>query len=380
MKIASWFMLVMPIAVLFYQGNGLSIKEMFVLQSIFSISIVVLEVPSGYIADVFGYKKTLIAGSILGFLGYSIYSISYGFVGFMIAEIVLGIGNSLISGADSALLYDSLLDCNKQNDYLKYEGRMLSAGNFSESVAGICGGLLAVASIRYPYYFQAMVAFFAIPAAITLVEPQSSKTRIEASWAQIFRIVRYSFIDEPRLRWNILLSSFIGTATLAMAWFVQPWLIRSNVDIKFFGIIWTVLNLLVGIAAMFAYRVKRGIGRHSLIVLFVLMSALGFILAGWVYSLWGLVFFVMFYIARGLAEPVLKDDVNRIAPSETRATVLSVRNFSIRIMFALWGPFVGWIADKWSLGDALLICGFTLLAAGLVSTTVLFKVEKKAER
>lgn len=372
-------MLVMPIAVLFYGENGLSIKEMFILQSIFSVAIVVLEVPSGYIADVLGYKKTLIAGAVMGFLGYSIYSISYGFIGFMIAEIVLGIGHSLISGADSALLYDSLLDSNKQNEYLKFEGRMLSAGNFSESVAGICGGLLAAASIRYPYYFQAAVAFFAIPAAITLKEPSSSSNRIEASWSQILKIVRFSYIDEPRLRWNIILSSIIGTATLSMAWFVQPWLIRSNIDITFFGVVWTVLNLIVGIAAMFAYRVKRVVGRRSLILVFTLMFAIGSACAGWIHSLWGLVFFLLFYIARGLAEPVLKDDVNRITQSETRATVLSVRNFSIRIMFALWGPFVGWITDKWSLADALLICGFTLLAAGLISISMLFKVEKRVE-
>lgn len=379
MKIASWFMLVMPIAAIFYKENGLSIKEMFVLQSIFSISIVVLEVPSGYIADVFGYKKTLIAGAVLGFLGYSIYSISYGFVGFMIAEIVLGIGNSLISGADSALLYDSLLDCNKQNEYLKYEGRMLSAGNFSESVAGIFGGLLAALSIRYPYYFQASVAFFAIPAAITLIEPCSSKNRIEASWSQIFRIIRYSFIDEPRLCWNIILSSLIGTATLSMAWFVQPWLLRANVDLKLFGIVWTILNLLVGVSAMFAYRVKRSVGRRRLIVIFTLLLVLGYVLTGCIFNLWGLSFLVLFYIARGLAEPVLKDDVNQIASSETRATVLSVRNFSCRIMFAIWGPFVGWIADKWCLTDALVISGCILFVVGLYSVFGLFMVENRTK-
>ena len=69
-KAAKWFMLIMPIVVLFYQENGLGMQEVFTLQAIYSIAIVVLEIPSGYFADALGRKKTLIIGSILGFAGY----------------------------------------------------------------------------------------------------------------------------------------------------------------------------------------------------------------------------------------------------------------------------------------------------------------------
>jgi len=76
----------MPIIVLFFQENGLSMKEVFLLQSIFSIGIILFEIPSGYFSDVIGRKKTIILGCIFGFLGFSIYSFSYGFLGFLIAE------------------------------------------------------------------------------------------------------------------------------------------------------------------------------------------------------------------------------------------------------------------------------------------------------
>jgi len=53
-KIAKWFSLVMPIVVLFYNDNGLKQYDIFLLQGIYSIAIVLLEIPSGYFADVLG--------------------------------------------------------------------------------------------------------------------------------------------------------------------------------------------------------------------------------------------------------------------------------------------------------------------------------------
>ena len=363
-KAAKWFMLIMPIVVLFYQDNGLGMQEVFTLQAIYSVAIVVLEIPSGYFADALGRKNTLIIGSVLGFAGYLVYSFSFGFWGFLIAEVVLGMGQSLISGADSAMLYDTLLQHNKQNDYMKHEGRMISVGNFAEALAGIAGGLLAAISLRYPYYGQTIIAFLGIPAAITLVEPKAYGNAVKMTLTKVLGVVKYALIDNKQLRWNIIYSSFVGASTLTMAWFVQPWFIRANIPVSAFGLLWTALNLSVGIAALFAYKFERTCGMNVTVSSFSIALAIGFFGAAFSESLWGLVFFFVFYIARGVATPVLKDYINRITESEVRATVLSVRNFVIRIIFALWAPFYGWYTDKFSLMGALTIAGivFVILA------------------
>ena len=119
-----------------------------------------------------GAEKTILFGAILGTLGILIYSLSSDFYSFVFAEIVLGVGFSFISGADSAMLYDSLKAENRENEYIKYEGRITSGGNFAEALAGVAGGLLATISLRTPYYFQFVVAGIAIPAAYLLKEPQ----------------------------------------------------------------------------------------------------------------------------------------------------------------------------------------------------------------
>lgn len=367
LKVSHWFMLTMPIVVLFYKDNGLDMSQVFILQAIYSISIVALEIPSGYFADALGRKNSIITGSLLGFIGFFIYSLSYGFVGFMLAEIILGFGQSMISGADSALLYDTLIDNKKDKDYLQLEGGMTSMGNFAEAFAGILGGLLAGISLRYPYYVQTAVAFIAIPAAFSLIEPAVNQAKLKLRWKDITDIVKYSLIQNHRLRWNIIYSSVVGASTLAMAWFVQPWFIRADLRVGMFGIMWTILNLSAGITAFYAYKIELKLGRAATAAAFTIILAIGFIASGWITGLWGMVFILMFYLARGVATPILKDNIHRITPSNMRATILSVRNFIIRVLFALLAPLYGWSIDKLSLSAALTIAGLVFIVMASIS-------------
>ncbi|MHC1704915.1 MAG: MFS transporter [Tenuifilaceae bacterium] len=379
LKVSHWFMITMPIIVLFFTDNGLSMSQVFILQAIYSVSIVALEIPSGYFADVLGRRNSIIAGSIMGFIGFSVYSFSFGFIGFVIAEITLGFGQSMISGADSALLYDSLKSSNSEKDYLKHEGRMTSVGNFSEAIAGVLGGLLAGLSLRYPFYFQTGIAFIGVPAAISLIEPKISQIKLGLGLKDITDVVKYALIKNQRLRWNILYSSVVGASTLAMAWFVQPWFIRANIPVSMFGITWTILNLSVGITALYAYRIELKLGRTPTTAIFTIILAIGFIASGWISSLWGLLFILLFYLARGVATPILKDNINRITPSNMRATVLSVRNFIIRVLFAVLAPFYGWTIDVLSLKAALTIAGLIFVLLAGISFFFFLKMEKSSD-
>jgi MFS family permease len=374
-KIAKWFMLFMPFMIPFYQDNGLTLSQISILKAIYSISIVVLEIPSGYLADVLGRKKTLIIGSILGFIGFFTYSISYGIVGFLIAEIILGFGQSLISGADSAMLYDTLDDLGKKDQYTKYEGRVISIGNLSETLAAIAGGLLIGISLRFPYFVQTGVAFIAIPASLTLIEPKRNTKILNSGIKYILKIVKYALYDNKELRWNIIHSSIIGAATLTMATLiVQPFLLEIEIPLFYFGIVWPALNITVGIVALFAYKIERKLNKNKSLILISFFIPLGYIALSQVVNYWGLLILFIFYIFRGFATPILKDYINRLCTSDIRATVLSVRNFVIRIFFAIIGPFVGWRTDKYSIQEALFISGVLFLILALAA--LFFQIKK----
>lgn len=364
-------MLYMPIVVPFYESNGLSMKDIMVLQAVYSIAIVVLEIPSGYLADVIGRRKTLIIGAMFGTIGFTTYSLSFGFLGFLIAEIILGIGQSCISGADSAMLYDSLLERGEEKKYSRFEGRITSLGNIAEAVAGITGGLLAGITLRAPYFAQIFVAFIALPAAITLVEPARKVPLIKAGFMEIVQIARFALFQDRPLRRNILFSAITGTATLTMAWFAQPFFEYTNIDILWFGLLWTSLNLTVAITSYTAHYIEKKLGQNRSILMISLLIPLGYLALSRFHLPSGLLILYLFYLVRGFATPVLKDYINRITASNIRATVLSVRNFIIRLLFSLTGPILGWIKDIYSLPQALTLAGIIFLVLSIF-TAILF--------
>ncbi|MBR8535211.1 MFS transporter [Carboxylicivirga sediminis] len=367
-KIAKWFMLTMPIMMLFFQDLGFTVEESFQLKAIYSIAIVIFEIPSGYAADVLGRRRTLIIGSIMGTLGFAIYSFTSGFYAFLAAELILGIGQSFISGADSALLYDSLKADGREQHYLKYEGRNFSVGNFSEAIAGFLGGALAEISLRTPFFFQTGIAFIAIPAAFMLVEPQLYTRTQKATWRDILNVVKYAMVTNRSLRYNIIYSSIIGSATLTMAWVYPLYLKEIGFREIHIGTTSTVLNLVVGMTTLFAYKIEQKLRPKSTVWGTTLVITGAFIAAGLLHSIYVLPVMICFYFSRGIATPVLKDYINRITSSDMRATVLSIRSLIIRANFSVLAPLFGYMTDRLTLSQAFVIIGiiFTVLTGSSI--------------
>ena len=365
-KLSKWFSLVMPIIVLFYEEQGLGLHEVFVLKSVYSVAAMTLEIPSGYLADVWGRKRCLFWGSVLFFLGYLLYSFTGAFSAFLCAELLLGAGQTLVNGADSALLYDTAAHYKAEQHYLRYEGRLTMIGNFAEAIAGIFGGLLAAYSLRFPFYGQAIVAFIGIPAALAIREYNHSRA-VRNPAGEMLRIIRYSLGENKVLRYNILFSGIIGAATLTMAWFVQPILMQLQTPTSYYGVIWTVLNLTVGIAALYSDRVEQALGMrrsNGLILVVIVGGYAALALLPLTYACLAILF--LFYIVRGFATPILKGYINQMTFSEMRATVLSIRNFIIRLLFAAIAPFIGWLNDYYSLQVALLISALIIGIPGFL--------------
>jgi MFS family permease len=375
-KFSKWFSLVMPIIVPFYQSNQLSITEIMLLKSVYSIVVVILELPSGYIADVLGRKKTLIAGSFLAAAGFIIYSFSHSYSGFLLAEIALGAGHSFVSGADSAMLYDTLASRDRHREYAKYEGLNASVGNFSEAFAGLAGGAIALISLRLPFYFQAIIASAAIPASITLVEPAFSTLKSweeRGGWRNILETVRQIVFKEKDLRFNLLFSSIIGAATLQMAWFAQPLFEKMLLPLALYGTVWTALNLITGGSSILAHRIEQGMGEKITMGVIAFFIPLMMIISGIIPEYMIIPLLVMFYFLRGVATPVLKDYINRHTQSRVRATVMSLRDLTIRVFFAMFAPLAGYFTDHYSLGAGLAISGGLILFLALTNLWLFLK-------
>ena len=361
-KLSKWFMLIMPIVALYYSDNGLDEFDIYLLQAIYSISVAIMEIPSGYMGDVIGRKKSLILGAILGTLGFMLYAVSGTFNQFLVAEIILGLGGSFISGSDSALLYDSLKDSEEEHLYLRYEGRITALGNLAETLAAICGGLIAAfLSYRAVYGAQAIIAAIAIPASLMLVEPKRAILTDRPGLKQILTICHQSLFVNLKLCSTILLSSIIGTCTLCMAWTAQVYFVEKGLNEVSITPIWVVLNLMVALVSAFAYKVRDTFGPKLVVISIVIYIPVGYILLGALPLAAGLFSLLLFYAVRGYATPLLKDLTNYYCASDIRATVLSIRSLIIRTGFSILGPLIGYGARHSSLSTTLVMTGLLLL-------------------
>ncbi len=220
-----WFLLLMPVLVLFYQENGLDLQDVFIVQAFFSVCIIVFEVPSGYFADRLGRRQSMLIGTISAAIGFGFYAFSDTLPEILCAQFFIAIGGSFISGSDTALLYDTLIELKQADQYQRIAGRLGSIGNFSEGIAGLLGGLLALLSLRTPLYYQAALMLVAIPLAWSLTEPERhTGERGESTFKAILAIVRYALHGHAEIKWLILYSSLVGNSTLTIVWLVQPYL------------------------------------------------------------------------------------------------------------------------------------------------------------
>lgn len=377
LKAVLWFMVAMPIIVLFFQEHGLSLTQVMFLQAIYSLSVAVFEIPSGYIADLFGRKNTIIISTIFSFIGYVIFSFYGGFFAFAIAEVLIGIGGSLMSGSDSAILYDTLLETGNKEAYTRIEGKNYAIGNFSEATAGVLGGFLAVGSIYLPIYVQTAILFLSIPIALSLVETKLHKeNRLDKSFKSIFKVLKFAMIDNKKLKWLIVYSSAMGVATLSVAWFAQPFFKQVNVPLAYFGILWAGLNFSAGFTSLNSHKFNQNKEKGKMLFYLALAMIGALLFVGFNMTLFGLFFILSIYLLRGIVTPILRHAINENTTSNKRATVLSIRSFIIRISFAIFAPILGFLADDYSLSISFYVLAILVGFFSILSALQLYKMDK----
>ena len=112
-----------PVYALLFLEHGLSWEDFGILNGIWALTIILLEVPSGALADTLGRKKLLILGAIcmvvemLALLFAPMNGSEYVFLLFALNRIVSGLAEAAVSGADEALAYDSLKEAGREKEW-----------------------------------------------------------------------------------------------------------------------------------------------------------------------------------------------------------------------------------------------------------------------
>jgi MFS family permease len=357
------FWLIAPILIPFYQSNGLSSTQVFLIQGAFAASTLLFEVPSGYLSDAIGRKKTLLVGSIFLPIGIFFYAFSHSFLYFVLAEAIIGVSVSMFSGTDSAITYDTLAELKITNKYKEIEGRSIFYERIGTSLASICGGLLALTSIRAPFYVNIITSLALIPLALSLKEPMRKRISIENPLEGIFKIVRYSF-SHKEIRVLITYFSVVTTTSLIGLWSYFMYYESLELGIGFYGIIFAVFQISSGYGSRSAQNLEDKLGRRNSLIIILLIPMI-FILLGFFNSFFMILLILANAFAWGFSAPLFFDYVNKKVESGIRATLLSVMNMSSRVMFIIISPLFGKIVDIYTLSSAYIFLAIVFLLIGI---------------
>jgi MFS family permease len=352
-----------PVATLYRQSRGLSMYNIFVIESIFMILMLCFEIPWGYLADRFGYKKTLIISNLLLFVSKIVFYKAYSFPMFLLERILMAVAFSGISGCDIALLYSSI----DENKAEKTFGIYTSSTSIGFLLASILSSSLVVKSLDFtalatiiPFGIAALLTFF-----IKDIQ-HSNKGRI--SLKNNLKLA----VDNKQIFIIIAAVALMAEASHTITVFLnQLQYIKSSIDIRFFGIIAALVQA-AALASTKTHRLTSMFGQIKVIkILLLLISVSCFLL---IYTKNPFISILLIMLVGGsfaVASPIILDIQNRSIVSSNRATMLSIYAMCSDIVSALINPVLGKTADI-SLEAALLGC--TLLGiTGFILTSIYFK-------
>ena len=354
----------LPIFVVFYQAHDLSLSQIFLIQAIFSIGLIVLEIPSGYVSDRFGRKPTVIISTLFWFLGYLVYALSGTFGGFVCAELLIAVGVSFLSGTEEALTYDTLLELKQEGRYRRIVGQQSFFRFAGESLSSILGGFMALVSLRMPFIATLPLLGAGILIALALEEPKRHRIQETQHLKKMWDICAHTLFRHAPLRGITIIHALASSMTLLLFWLSQPFQLVVGVPLALFGVIHGAIVLSGALASKATHVLQRWMD-DRLFLLGITVAVVGSYLGlGYVTTVGGLSFFFIGRIAWGFLTPLTSDLLNRMTSSDVRATTLSIRAFLSRIIFALTAPFIGTLVDRADIPEAMLIVG--LIGGGLL--------------
>jgi MFS family permease len=370
-KFLGEFYLIIPILIPYYESNNLNSTQIFTIQAAYALSILVFEIPSGYLADVIGRKKTMIMGAIFLPVGLAVYAFSHTFLSFILAEFIIAVANSMRSGCDSALIYDTLIQLKEESEYKKFEGRSFYYTRIGTAFSSILGGLFALIFLRLPFYINIATSSLMLPFALSLIEPERKKLEAANPLKDILRICRFSF-THTQLRLLILYAAMIMSTGVVGVWAYFLYYESIGISIGYFGLLFAVFQLASALGSRKAYTLEKMIGEKKsfLVLLFIAPT---FVLLGIfkTFLLIPLIFLNAFLW--GFAFPLLMDYLNRLIKSEVRATVLSVANMAGSLSFVILSPLFGKLVDSFSLSTAFILMGIYFFAYGIIALILILR-------
>lgn len=345
---------------------GMSLSEIYYMESVVLILCVVLEIPFGVLSDIIGRKKTVMVGRLFLFLSTCFFAFMSSPTDAWIANILWAIGFTLQSGADTSLIYDTLQDVGRECEFKEIEGKSKGSRFFLIAFCSILVGFLASFDLRLPLYL--CIPFMLIPLVSSwfMYEPiQTSHYSAQKQIETLKQGVKF-LLTSKEVRFMIVFSVLLTSVSKVWFFSYNPYFEIVKLDISYYGVIFFLLNMVAWISSHYAHRIESVVGERNIILGMVLCTGIPLVIMGLIPAQVCAYLVLTQNIVRGIMGPFAGDYFHKRTKTEIRATTMSmqssVSNLVSIVALASFGFLIGYV----SLLDSFVLLGTTTLVAGMI--------------
>ncbi len=359
------FGFIAPIWVVLLESRNLSFTEIMVLDAVFAVTIVLAEVPTGYLGDSIGRRTSMLLSALIVSACSLAFAVAQRFETFLVVYFIWAIAITMRSGNDSAWLYDTLKQYGAEATFTRVRGRGFSVLLITGAASSLAAGWLADVDIRYPFVAFSALGVVSAVVLLTMPEPtiEAASDAESLSLAHVREVIQRKLFRPP-LRAFVMFVALFYAATWSIEILVQPVSTRIGLGFGELGIMYAAFAVAGAIASGYADRIKETIGvqRWLMAASVALGVSLVFTLA---VPLVALPAFLLMHTTFNAALPMVEQHLNDRMPSVGRATVLSAMSMAVSVASVPLKLGSGALADATSPAMAVVALGGILLVGGL---------------
>ena len=362
--IAAGFDFYVPVSAFFLESRGLSLTDIFMLESVLVASILVAEIPAGVIGDRFDRRRLVCAGFVFNAIAEILFAAGTNFSIYALSFVMSGLSIAMLTGVQDAYIYDSLgddADAKAVGAWGHLSALMLTAG----VTGSVVGSALGSVDISLPALLSAAMAVVAAVCVAFLPQqnPKTHDKHPETSWISLKIGVKLLFTS-PLLLYVAVGSSASFALFNAVYTRNQPLFAAQDVPIATWGVIAGAGQLLAAGYNYAAGRIEKRVGRKTALLLAMGYGAAGFCLMAVPHVLAVVSGFLLVVVGIHARGPITSAVTNKLIPAHRRATVLNVASSVGSLVGIVVNPLVGLGAEA-STRLTVLAIGGVLLALTL---------------
>lgn len=351
--------------ILFLQHRGFSLAQIGLAESIFHLTSLLCEVPSGYLADRIGRKHSLYLGALCRMAGTVLIWWAPNLAWLFPAFILSALSYVFPSGADRALLYELNARLNAPIAYTTLASRAAGTRMVASSLGLLVGGALAARSYDYAYGMQFAAALVSILPLLFVPEParQHGKTVLETmnSHANTENFGgSTSLISRPMVLRILAYSTLLWSGYNLYHLIMQPGLAAKGAGAGLVSVVSGLGDIAAAIGSLAVVSLAARWGRTTLLVVIPMVVASEMVLLPRAPLAAAALLHIIGTFWEGVGEPVLDEVLNHELEDEYRATLLSVQSALSSGIVVVGFPLAGWLFET---ADPNMAFGLPLILA-----------------